>query len=193
MPHNLTPYRQVALAAVLVLVLSVPGAARADGGLLTADPATGSVLVTAPTSVTLEFSAEIWLTESHLAVLDQAGKSVSNEVAAPVGERRLRVPVRLAEAGDFTVAYHVAFLDGTSVTGAHRFSYGTGQAPAPLDPAASRLAAEAVSAHAHSIDGLSATLLVVDGLVLLGVVMLLVLRPRDKRPMSLAAALREDS
>ncbi|WP_083802153.1 copper resistance protein CopC [Micromonospora sp. ATCC 39149] len=67
------------------------------------------------------------------------------------------MPLRVDAPGDYTVAYHVTFADGTAVTGAHRFSVGTGVAPAPLDDAARRASTDVVvDAHGHGIDGFSA-------------------------------------
>ncbi len=185
---------KVALVATFIfLIAGSPRAAWAEGELITATPAAGAALLTAPESVTLTFAKDLWLGQSHLAVLNQAGDNVAGAEPTEQEKRRLWVPVKIDSAGDYTVAYHASFADGTSITGAHRFSSGTGVAPATLDSQMSKAAAEAVTVHPHTIDGFSAVLLVVDGVVLLGAMMLLWLRPRHKRPMSLRAALeRED-
>ncbi|SCG59016.1 copper resistance CopC family protein [Micromonospora halophytica] len=178
------------VAVVAGLLALAPGAARADGALVSADPSAGAVLGTAPAEVTLDFGAAVEEAESHVAVLDAGSRTVADGDPVRSGSTRLRLPVDISATGDYTVAYHVTFTDGTTATGAHRFSVGTGVAPAPLDAAARRAGTDAVTAHAHRIDGFSATLLVVDGAVLAGALALLWLRPRDGRPMSLRAAPR---
>ena len=150
-----------------------------------ADPPPDAVLQTAPAGVTLTFSAEVAPELSHLAVLDGRGSSVATDDYTRPAPNQLHLPVRIRADGDYTVAYHVTFPDGTSVTDLHRFSVGTGTVPAPLDAVARQVGTDAVTRHAHQIDGFSAALLIIDGLVLFGVLALLWLRPRDGRPMTL--------
>ncbi|KXK63422.1 hypothetical protein AWW66_03700 [Micromonospora rosaria] len=178
-----------AVAAGLVALVLTPGPARAQGDLVAADPPAGATLTAAPAEVALTFGAEVDETDSHVAVLDAAGARIVEEPARPSGGAGLRLPVRIDAAGDYTVAYHVTFVDGGTATGAHRFSVGTGRAPAPLDAAARQASTDAVRTHGHTVDGFSAFLLVVDGAVLVVVLALLWLRPRNgRRPMSLRAA-----
>ncbi|RGC65441.1 hypothetical protein C5N14_28605 [Micromonospora sp. MW-13] len=181
--------RRAAVAAVVAAVAGLlaltPGAARADGALVSADPPAGAVLTTAPAEVTLDFGAGIDEGQSHAAVLDAGSRAVTDAEPTLAGSTRLRLPVRIGAAGDYTIAYHVTFTDGTTATGAHRFSVGTGVAPAPLDDAARRASTDAVATHGHGIDGFSAFLLVIDGAVLAVALALLWLRPRGGRPMSL--------
>lgn len=159
--------------------------APAQGVLMRADPSPDAVLQTSPGAVTLTFSTEVAPELSHLAVLDGRGSSVATGDYTRPTARQLHLPVRIRADGDYTVAYHVTFPDGTSVTDLHRFSVGTGVVPAPLDAAARQVGTDAVTRHAHQIDGFSAALLIIDGLVLFGVLALLWLRPRDGRPMRL--------
>ena len=74
--------------------------------------------------------------------------------------------------GDYTVAFHVVFRDGSETTGARSFSVGTGVAPRPA-------AVDAALGHQHDIDPLSAVLLTVDLAVVAGAGLLLLLRPRS--------------
>lgn len=172
------------VAAVAGLLALTPGAARADGGLLSADPQAGAVLTAAPAEVTLSFGDGVDEGQSHVAVLDAAGGRLTDAAPTRAGSTRLRLPVALDAAGDYTVAYHVTFADGTTETGAYRFSVGTGVAPAPLDDAARRASTDVmVDAHGHGIDGFSAFLLFVDGVVVVVVIALLWLRPRGGRSM----------
>ncbi|MEV5823918.1 copper resistance CopC family protein [Micromonospora haikouensis] len=163
-----------------------PGAA---GPPLAQNPAhrrPGGVHPPAPAEVTLGFDAEVDEGQSHVAVLDATGGRLTDAEPTRVGSTRLRLPLRIDGAGDYTVAYHVTFADGTTSTGAYRFSAGTGVAPAPLDDAARQASTNVVvDAHGHGIDGFSAFLLFVDGVVLVVVVALLWLRPRGGRARSL--------
>jgi hypothetical protein len=78
------------------------------------------------------------------------------------------------------VAYHVVFTDGTETFGSVRFSVGTGVAPPASAGDVQRAAEASALAHNHTIDPLSAILLVVDLGVLVGVVLLLILRPKRR-------------
>ncbi|MFI0795906.1 copper resistance protein CopC [Micromonospora rubida] len=183
--------RRAAVAAVVAAVAGLlaltPGAARADGGLVSADPPAGAVLTVAPAEVTLDFGAGVEEGQSHVAVLDVESRTVTDGEPTRAGSTRLRLPVSIGAAGDYTIAYHVTFTDGSTATGAHRFSVGTGVAPAPLDDAARQAGVDAVAdyGHGHGIDGFSAFLLVVDGAVLAVVLALLWLRPRGGRAVSM--------
>lgn len=195
MPRELSSWSGVVRrAAVLAALLAVAGlgapAPAAAGGSrepVAAAPAAGDVLAIAPGEVTLTFAADVQPELSHVAVLDGGGADVAAGDYRLPEPRRLSLPVRLTATGDYTVAYHVTFPDGTSATGAYRFSFGTGAAPAPLDESARQAATATVTEHAHTIDGLSAIILLIDAAVLCGVLALLWLRPRDGRPMTLRA------
>jgi len=171
----------VALSSVAFAVLVPPAPAWAGGTLVGGDPADGAVLPSAPTSVELEFSAAPDPALSHISVRDAAGHEVSSGPAVRDSGRTLRQPVAATEPGDYSVAFHVEFADGSELVGARFFSAGTGLPPAA--GAAERAAATAaVGAHEHGVDPLSAVLLVVDLVVGLSVVLLLMRRPRSRRP-----------
>lgn len=175
----------VALATVVGFVVLTAGPAWANGGLELADPPPDAVLATAPDQVTMTFTADVQPELSHIEVFDDSGAEVSSGGYTQPEPKRMRLPLDVLAAGDYTIAYHVTFPDGTDLTDLHRFSVGTGTPPAPLDAATRQASTDAVSQHAHRIDGFSATLLVIDGLVLLVVLAMLWLRPRDGRPMTL--------
>ncbi|MER5705514.1 copper resistance protein CopC, partial [Micromonospora sp. NPDC002296] len=164
------------------------GARGAEGGRGPAPPPAGGVAAAAPAEVTLDFDAGVDAGESHVAVLDVESRTVTDGEPTKAGSTRLRLPVSIGAAGDYTIAYHVTFTDGSTATGAHRFSVGTGVAPAPLDDAARQAGVDVVVEHGHGIDGFSAFLLVIDGAVLAVALALLWLRPRGGR----AASLRLD-
>jgi hypothetical protein len=121
--------------------------------------------------VVLEFSAPPDPGQSHLSTRDSSGAEVGTGVPDRDGSTGLRLPVSIRAAGNYTVAYHVVFGDGTDVTGALRFSVGTGAPPPPVD------GLSAGHDH-HAVDPLSGALLVADVVVLVAVVLMLLRRPR---------------
>jgi methionine-rich copper-binding protein CopC len=181
----------LSLTAAAAVVLS-PGTARADGALVSADPPAGFALADAPQAVSLRFTAPIAVDSSHITVSTETGGDLADGQVQQTHRDRIGLPIRSAGVGDLTVAYHVTFADGTSATGAYRFSVGTGVPPTPLDSAARATATASVSPHAHGIDGISAVVLVLDGAVVLAVLFLLRVRRRDGQPMTLRAKPSQD-
>jgi methionine-rich copper-binding protein CopC len=171
----------VAVVSLLGLIVVAPTTAWAHQDPVAAVPGAGAALATAPAEVTLTFANEVDPGQSHVVVSDSAGTNVAAAEYGLPEPRLLRLPVHITAPGDYTVAYHITFIDGTSVTALYRFSVGTGKAPAALDDTAAATATEAVAGHAHGVDGLSALLLVADGVVLLGALAVLRLRPRAAR------------
>jgi methionine-rich copper-binding protein CopC len=169
----------ICLAAMAGLALS-PGAAWARDAVTATDPADGSALTAAPGDIDLNFSATPDPDYSHVSVRDASGAEVGSGDVSRAGQE-LRLPVSIGRAGVYTIAFHVTFVDGSDLIGVVRFSVGTGVAPPPADAAARRAAEAAVTGHTHDIDSLSASLLVVDAVVGIGVVIALFLRPRDRR------------
>jgi methionine-rich copper-binding protein CopC len=167
---------------MVVLLATSPGMAWADDSLISADPPAGAVLQALPERVSLWFAGKVSGIDSHVAVSGAGDTDVTaGEVEQP-GPQQLRIRLRSTAPGDLTVAYHVIFLDGGSATGMYRFSAGTGATPKPRSAAAQQAVTAAVSHHVHHVDGASALLLVVDGVVLVGVLFLLWARPRNGRP-----------
>lgn len=166
--------------ATLILALAgaclwTPTAAPAGGGLTASTPPAQAALPSAPAAVELTFSATPLDGASHVSVLDGGGRTVNSAPASFLG-RTLRQPVAAAGRGDYTVAYHVEFVEGGEATGSLRFSVGTGVPPGSPDEAMRLATADAIDTHQHSIDPFSAVLLVVDGIVVAGVIALLWLR-----------------
>ncbi len=160
------------LAAALVLLGPVP--ARAAPAT-TSNPADGAALSTAPPQVTLTFGRVPVADDSHVTVLAGDGRPVA-EPARPVRSGlSLSQPVGIDRAGDYTIVYRVAFAGGGQEQGTRRFSVTAG-----ADPHAAHTG--------HGVDPVGATLLAIDGLVVLVVVFLLLIRrpvawrlPRDER------------
>lgn len=159
------------VAAALALA---PGTGWAGDGLASSDPPEGAALATAPAAVVLTFSAPVDPGQSHVSAQDDAGRDLGADTPTAVGRAGLRLPVSIRTPGDYTIAYHVVFDDGTDAVGVLRFSVGTGKEPAALDADAQRQARQNVtSGHDHTVDPLSGTLLVADLAVLLGALLLL--------------------
>ncbi len=181
-PRYRTASRTALLAVLVCLGLTLtPGTGWAANSLTTADPADGAALATAPAAVVLTFSAPADPRLSHVSARDGSGAEVGSGDPARSGPTGLRLPVSIRSTGDYTVGYHVVFHDGTELVGALRFSVGTGVPPPPLGAAQVQPVAPAVAAgHDHAVDPLSASLLVADLAVLVGVVLLLRRRPRPR-------------
>lgn len=158
-------------------VLGTPAAAvTAGSGPTSSNPAAQAVLASPPEAVELTFRAAPDVDFSHVSVLAADGGRANSGALARGTDRTLRQPVSIDAPGDVTVAYHVLFADGGESTGTLRFSVGTGVPPASLDPAARQAATANLDVHQHQVDPLSATLLVIDGLVAFGALGLLYLR-----------------
>ncbi|MEU8264657.1 copper resistance CopC family protein [Micromonospora sp. NPDC048999] len=165
------------------LALAAPAApAAASGGddPTASVPADGAALTTAPAQVELAFSRAPVAARSHLAVIGEDGRRVNRSDTPTATGHRLVQAVSIQQPGVFTLAYHVEFADGGQTQGIRRFSVGTG-APPPAGGVPAEAAA--VSGHQHDVDPVSAVLLVIDGLVVLGALGML-LRTRRPRPVS---------
>ncbi|GAA5179088.1 hypothetical protein GCM10023322_08010 [Rugosimonospora acidiphila] len=172
-----------ALFAVLfAAVLAGTGApAWAGPRTVASTPADGAVLSAAPSEVELSFTGTPDPDSSHAAARTGSGTTVPSGPLRRVGRHGLRLPVTVTAHGDYLVAYHVEFTDGTDLVGAVRFSVGTAAPPALADAVTQGAERQVAAAHHHDIDPLSATLLVVDGFVLLFVILLLRVRRPPRR------------
>ncbi|MDM4719264.1 copper resistance protein CopC [Micromonospora sp. WMMA1363] len=181
-------YALAVLSVAALVVLAGPRAAHADERLTTSDPAADATLATTPAAVELTFTGEPELTDSHVVVLDARAAEVSTGEPRRADRWTLRQPVTPGVTGDLTVAWHVSFHDGGESRGTLRFSVGTGRPPAPAGPALDRAATDLLDSHLHTVDPLSAVLLLVNGVVVLGAATLLAVRdPRRPRPWRLPA------
>ncbi|MDR7251491.1 copper transport protein [Nocardioides sp. BE266] len=131
----------VATALVaLALVLGAGAPASAHAELVSSDPAEGSVVETAPDSVTLTFNEPVRLTSQEIAVYDAEG----DEVASTATARDAVVTVDLPDAADladgtYVVSWNVLSGDGHPISGALTFSVGAPSASvvAPPEPESS--------------------------------------------------------
>ena len=116
------------LGAVLVLlVLGGAGPASAHAALKGTDPADGSVLKSAPRSITLTFTESVGLLDDSFRVLSPENRRVRIGEAGhgPGGSDTARVtlPKGLAQ-GTYVVAWRVVSADSHPVSGALTFSIG---------------------------------------------------------------------
>jgi methionine-rich copper-binding protein CopC len=146
-----------------------PAVAAPAVSVVSASPADGATVASAPAEVELAFNVPVDVSRSHVSVVDSGGIALNGGESQLVGAERLRQPIRAA-TGDVTAAYHVTFVDGSTLTGTLLFHVGAGvpSAERPADAAA----------HEHGIDPLSAVLLTLDGVVFFGAIVLLMARPR---------------
>ncbi|MFJ5899219.1 copper resistance protein CopC [Streptomyces sp. NPDC093064] len=116
------------LGAVLVLLLlGGAGPAFAHAALRGADPADGTVLKTAPGTITLAFTESVSLLDDSFRLFDPEGRRVRTGEPQHAPGRpdtaRVAFPEALGE-GTFTVAWRVVSADSHPVSGAFTFSVG---------------------------------------------------------------------
>ncbi|PZH02553.1 transporter [Streptomyces sp. NTH33] len=124
------------LGAVLaLLLLGGAGPAFAHADLRGADPADGTVLKSAPRTITLTYSESVALLDDSFRLFDPEGRRVKTGQPRHATDRsdtaRVTFPDGLGE-GTFTVAWRVISADSHPVSGAFTFSVGK---PSPTPPA----------------------------------------------------------
>ncbi|WP_329223903.1 copper resistance protein CopC [Streptomyces sp. NBC_01485] len=128
------------LGTVLVLLLLGGGPASAHAALRGADPADGSVVKTAPGSITLTFTESVGLLDDSFRVFDPDNQRVKTGRAGHADGRadtaRVTLPGKLG-TGTFTVAWRVVSADSHPIAGAFTFSVGEPSATPPPLPSAS--------------------------------------------------------
>ncbi|MEV1062913.1 copper resistance protein CopC [Streptomyces sp. NPDC050263] len=128
------------LGTVLVLLLLGGGPASAHAALRSADPADGSVVKTAPDSITLTFTESVGLLDDSFRVFDPDNQRVKTGKAGHADGRadtaRVTLPGKLA-TGTFTVAWRVVSADSHPIAGAFTFSVGEPSAIPPALPSTS--------------------------------------------------------
>ncbi|MGW7384143.1 copper resistance CopC/CopD family protein [Streptomyces sp. NPDC054794] len=116
------------LGAVLVLLLlGGAGRASAHAALRGSDPADGTVLKSAPGSVTLTFTESVGLLDDSFRVYDPDNRQVRigepGHGEAGSDTARVTLPARLG-TGTYTVAWRVVSADSHPISGAFTFSVG---------------------------------------------------------------------
>ncbi|MFF7281819.1 copper resistance protein CopC [Streptomyces griseorubiginosus] len=115
------------LGTVLVLLLLGGGTASAHAALRSTDPGDGTVLKSAPRSITLTFTESVGLLDDSFRVLTPEGKRLEiGEAGHGTGgsdTASVSLPAELAQ-GTYTVAWRVVSADSHPVSGAFTFSVG---------------------------------------------------------------------
>lgn len=123
-------YLLAVLVAVLVAVLTVVGVAgpaSAHATLVSTDPAEGTVLAEAPSSVTFTFDEPVQLVADGLLAFDAEGRRVDVEPVAKGVEVTGGLPGDLDD-GTYVVTWRVVSADGHPIAGSLTFHVG---APSP--------------------------------------------------------------
>ncbi len=112
---------------LVLLLLGTAGTASAHAALESTDPADGSVLKSAPRSVTLTFSESVALLDDSFRVYDPDNRRVKTSAAHHAKDAgdtaSVTLPTELG-TGTFTVAWRVVSADSHPVSGAFTFSIG---------------------------------------------------------------------
>lgn len=184
-PRRIVGCTVAALAVAVAASLAARSHAQPRAVLISSDPADQATLVQAPAEIDLAFTDPVDLSLTHLSVVDRSGTAVTAGQPRLITPERLRQQVRTTDAGEVTVAYHVAFVNAGELAGVIRFSIGEAGAHRATagGPSAARTQDAAAEAnHQHGVDPVSAVLLVLDGLAVVCVIALLRLRPRPRLP-----------
>ncbi|WP_333739626.1 copper resistance CopC/CopD family protein [Streptomyces sp. IBSBF 2806] len=128
------------LGSVLMLLLLGGGPASAHAALRGADPVDGSVVKTAPRSITLAFTESVGLLDDSFRVFDPDNRRLRTGKAGHADGRadtaRVTLPGGLG-TGTFTVTWRVVSADSHPIAGAFTFSVGKPSAVPPALPSAS--------------------------------------------------------
>ncbi|MFJ3896002.1 MULTISPECIES: copper resistance CopC/CopD family protein [unclassified Streptomyces] len=125
---------------LLLLLLGTASTASAHAALESTDPADGSVVKSAPRTVTLTFSESVALLDDSFRVYDPDNRRVSTSSARHAkgagDTASVTLPAKLG-TGTYTVAWRVVSADSHPVSGAFTFSIGKPSAttaPIPAPP-----------------------------------------------------------
>ena len=129
----------VLLAGLAVFVTAAPAWAHTE--LKSSDPADGSSLSSAPTTVTLTFEEAVTLPANPIEVTGPDGSSWTVGTATISGAS-VSAPVEATgPAGQYTLRYTVTADDGDAVKGTVRFTLTSAATPATTEAAAPTTAA----------------------------------------------------
>ncbi|WP_431682762.1 copper resistance CopC family protein [Kitasatospora sp. KL5] len=176
-------FRRTLVLGVGVVVLLLVGllwiSARQPVRLSGVTPADGSALVQAPKEVALTFSGDDFQPGSiYLQVNGPDGAPVSDGRPRLDG-RRLITPVRIDVRGTYHVTYRLVLGGDREVSGTTTFGVGT----TADNPSAAATGDDGSLTHSHAVGGAWNLLLIcVDAVLLPGAVLLMLRRPRLRRP-----------
>ncbi|MCU1358390.1 MAG: Copper resistance protein CopC [Acidimicrobiales bacterium] len=180
----------VALATlVVVLVVLVPaGTASAHAELESSNPADGSVLKAAPSSVSLQFSESVSVRSDGVRVVDATSRRVDRSKAEGSGNR-VTVPLGKLATGSYLVSWRVISADGHPVRGA--FTFSVGRQTTLGSGLAEQAFAGSADRHFEIAAGVFRVLAYVGGLAAAGLVLMgaLLRRPDEPTPVGRLAGI----
>jgi copper transport protein len=118
-----------AVLAVALAALALPAAASAHATMEQSTPGFRERLAVAPRAVTLRFDQAVQVLPDAIVVVDAGGRRISGTAKAEADPRRIRVPLRAAPKGAYTVRWKAMSADGHVVSGV--FTYGVRVAAPP--------------------------------------------------------------
>ncbi|ORA02755.1 hypothetical protein BST17_21755 [Mycolicibacterium bacteremicum] len=147
---HVTATARLIAASLLALALwaSGSGIATAHTALIESDPADGSSLTVAPTTITLTFNEDINSTFANVVVNDSGGRNwVSGTPVVTGSTLQATIGPDPLISGMYTVGYRVLSADGHPVSGSYTFTVQPGPSQ-PSQPAASTADAAPVTSSA---------------------------------------------
>ncbi|WP_436699364.1 copper resistance CopC/CopD family protein [Nocardioides sp. BYT-33-1] len=155
----------VAVLVVTGTVLATAGPASAHATLVSTDPAEGTVLAEAPSSVTFTFDEPVQLVPDGLLAFDAEGQRVDVEPSAKGAEVTGRLPGDLGD-GTYVVTWRAVSADGHPIAGSLTFHVGAPSAKV-VPPETGPADAGAVRTVQGVVQGLGyAALLLAGGLAI---------------------------
>ncbi|MBR0688486.1 CopD family protein [Bradyrhizobium manausense] len=131
--------RLLAAFAMLLAIAGTPTSASAHAALISVEPASGSILASAPKAVELRFNEAV--TPGAIQLIDGAGRARDDARVTTSGEAiTVAMPADLPK-GTAVVSYRVISQDGHPVAGSVIFSIGAPTATQPRANADGRLSA----------------------------------------------------
>jgi copper transport protein len=118
------------LAALALGLVLPPSTASAHAALLSADPADGAVLATAPSSVELTFDEPVFLVPDGFQLYDASGGHRTVPVAAAGATVRATLPPHIAE-GSYVLFWRVVSDDAHPESGVLSFAIGRADGTVP--------------------------------------------------------------
>lgn len=152
--RSINPLRAfVVMAAVVAVSLAVSTApASAHASLLSSDPADGETLEEAPEQLVLEFSEELDLPSTQVALVAPSEETVELPPLSVDGNVLIQ-DVSFPEPGTYTFSFRIVSADGHPVENSIEFTVSSvpeGQEPADSDSGESAQAQEPAAADSDS-------------------------------------------
>lgn len=133
--------RRLLLVAIAAAALVLPASALGHAALISTTPGIGSIVETAPTTVTLTFSEDINAVGAHVQVIAPDGARYDTGAPTTAGRTLSQALKPDLPEGTSTVAWTVISADGHRVSNAFTFSVGKESIGGYTDPNAANAAA----------------------------------------------------